>query len=182
MANRSSGRRNPRRATWPPWAITCIPLLLNAAVIYIFGSSRKFESLPKPGWFPPLWVIYLGSIGSSLVMGLAAAMVWAGGGFVGGGAAVHLYVCEVSLSLVWPPLVVRIGAGLVGWVYSCVHLVTVLGCYWAFGRRSPKTRKLVGPCLGWAGFVTVCTFKLVRDSEVSTFLELVDLFVGFLVG
>ncbi|CAN1807006.1 Translocator protein homolog [Linum perenne] len=169
-----------RRPKSPPWAIAFLPLLVTTASIHCFGSSRNFDALPKPVWFPPMWLVHAGSVGSTVLMSLAALVVRAGGGL--GGDALHLYGCQVGLSVLWWPLVVRIGTGLVGSVYSCVHLGSLVGCFCVFGKESPSTRKLVGPCLGWAVFMGLCTFKLVRDSEVSALLDLVKLFVGLVAG
>ncbi|CAN0855822.1 Translocator protein homolog [Linum grandiflorum] len=183
MANhhgRKSNLHRRRPTCLPPWAIALFPLLITAASIHSFGSSRKFEALPKPVWFPPLWLIHAGSLCSTVLMSLAAVIVQARRGL--SGDDLHLYCCQVGLSVLWCPLVVRIGAGLVGSVYTCVHIGSLLGCFWVFGKASPATRKLVGPCLGWALFVAVCTFKIVRDSEISTVVDLAKLFGGLLAG
>ncbi|KAA8548943.1 hypothetical protein F0562_000627 [Nyssa sinensis] len=56
-----------------------VPLSLTMTMIFLFGSGHKYRALAKPFWFPNLWLIHLGSLGSSFLMGLSAWLVWAEG-------------------------------------------------------------------------------------------------------
>ncbi|KAL5852411.1 hypothetical protein ACOSQ3_007529 [Xanthoceras sorbifolium] len=139
------------------------PQLLTLSVIFLFGSGGgKYRALSEkqPFWFPPLWLVHAAALGSSLSMSLAAWLVWADGGFRSETDALPLYVAQVSLSVVWDPLVLVIGAAWLGLVFCVVHFGTLFGCYVCFKRVNPFAKDLVKPCLAWMGFLTLVSYKL----------------------
>ncbi|KAJ4722187.1 Translocator-like protein [Melia azedarach] len=138
-----------------------VPLILSLAIICLFGSGKKYRALPKPFWFPPLWFIHLASLGSSFLMSLAAWLVWADGGLNLYSDSLPLYIAQVSLSFVWDPLVLVIGAAWLGLVSCVVHFGTLVACYKSFKKVNPFAKDLVKPCLAWMGFLTMVNYKLV---------------------
>lgn len=138
-----------------------VPLALTVAIILCFGSGRKYHGLPnKPFWLPPLWLIHLATTGSSLFMGLAAWLVWADGGLSAKSDALPLYVAHVSLSIVWHPLVLVMGAHAVALVTCMVNLGTIFLCYLRFRRVNPFAEDLAKPCVVWAAYMSLVSFKL----------------------
>ncbi|EEF45532.1 conserved hypothetical protein [Ricinus communis] len=115
--------------------ITLVPLCLTMTITYLFGSSKKYQALDRPFWFPSLTLIHTASVGSALLMSLAACYVWADGGFRLDSDALPLYISQVSLSIVWDPLVLKIGEAWLGVVFSLVNLGTLFGCYCMFGKK-----------------------------------------------
>ncbi|GFY85108.1 hypothetical protein Acr_03g0018820 [Actinidia rufa] len=138
-----------------------VPLSLTLAIILVFGSSHKYQALANHFWLPPLWLIHLASLGSSFLMGLSAWLVWAEGGFHGPSDALPLYVAQVSLSLTWDPLVLKIGSARVGLVFLVVHFGTLVTCYKKFRRVNPAAGDLVKPCLAWVAFLIYVNSKLI---------------------
>ncbi|KAJ0092639.1 hypothetical protein Patl1_25071 [Pistacia atlantica] len=137
------------------------PLILTITIIFLFGSGSKYRASAKPFWFPPLWLIHLASLGSSFSMGLAAWLVWADGGFHAYSNALPLYIAQVSLSVIWDPLVLVIGAAWLGLVFCVIHFGTLFACYKTFKQVNPFAKELVKPCLAWMGFLTIVNYKLV---------------------
>ncbi|KDP27793.1 hypothetical protein JCGZ_18873 [Jatropha curcas] len=140
-----------------------VPVSLAIAVIHVFGSSREYQdlALAKPIWFPSLTIIHLATVGSTLLMSVAALLVWADGGFQLDSEALPLYISQVSLSIVWDPLVLRIGEACIGVVFSSVNFGTVCACYQIFGKVSPLSKQFVLPCLVWVGYLTLVTSMLI---------------------
>ncbi|XP_061370577.1 translocator protein homolog [Gastrolobium bilobum] len=138
-----------------------VPLILTLTIIILFGSGRKYRSLVKPFWFAPLWFIHLATLGSSFFMGLAAWLVWADGGFQGESDALSLYVAQVSLSIVWHPLVLVMSAYWLASVSCLVNFGTLFLCYLRFKKVNPFAKDLAKPCLVWAAYLTLISFKLI---------------------
>ncbi|GAV74903.1 TspO_MBR domain-containing protein [Cephalotus follicularis] len=138
-----------------------VPLSITLVVIFLFGSGQRYHALSKPFWFPPLWLIHLASLSTSFFMSLAAWLVWADGGFGMQSDALPLYIAHVSLSLVWDPLVLVIGAAWIGLFFTLVHFGTLFACYRSFKRFNPISKDLVKPCMAWMAFLSIVTFKLI---------------------
>ncbi|KAJ6355914.1 hypothetical protein OIU78_004108 [Salix suchowensis] len=152
---------NPKGSLCSLFIVLAVPLSLSLAMIHLFGSGRRYRALAKPFWFPSLTAIHLGSVGSTFLMSLAAWLVWTGGGFGIDSEALPLYLAQISLSMVWDPLVLRIGAAWLGFLLSVLNLGTLFACYRAFGKVNPLSRKFVEPCLTWVAYLTLVTFDLV---------------------
>lgn len=138
-----------------------VPVCLTMAIIFLFGSSHKYRAIAKPFWFPPLWVMHVGSLVCSGLMGVSAWAVWSDGGFRGESDALPLYVAHISLGIVWEPLVVVMGAAWMGLGFCVVHFGTLVACYSAFRNVNPVVGELVKPCLAWVAILTFLTFKLI---------------------
>lgn len=138
-----------------------VPLSITLAIICIFGSGKNYRALPKPFWFPPLWFIHLATLSSSFFMSLAAWLVWADGGFHARSDSLPLYVAQVSLSVLWDPLVLVTGAACLGLVFCVAHFGTLVACYKSFEKVNPFAKDLVKPCLAWMGFLTMVNYKLI---------------------
>ncbi|KAJ7980266.1 Translocator-like protein [Quillaja saponaria] len=137
-----------------------IPLSINLTIIFLFGSGRKYYSITKPFWFPTLWFVHLASLGSSFLMGLAAWLLWADGGFHAQSDALPLYIAQVSLSIVWDPLVLVFGSAWLGFVFCVLHFGTLFLCYLRFKKVNPFAKDLVKLCLAWVAYLTIVSFKL----------------------
>ncbi|KAM7463071.1 hypothetical protein LguiA_031192 [Lonicera macranthoides] len=138
-----------------------VPLALTMATIFFFGSARKYRALAKPFWFPPPWLMHLASLGSSFFMGLSSWLVWAEGGFHNESDALPLYIAQLSLSIIWDPLVLKIGAVRMGLVFCVVHFGTLVACRRKFKTVNPIAGDLVRPCLAWIAFLTTVNCKLI---------------------
>ncbi|KAL5140987.1 Translocator [Glycine soja] len=139
-----------------------VPFTLTLTIIILFGSGRKYNQIiSKPFWFAPLWFIHLSILGSSFFMGLAAWLVWADGGFQGETDAMSLYIAHVSLSIVWHPLVLVMGAYWLALISCLVNFVTLFLCYLRFRKVNPFAKDLAKPCLAWAAYLCLVSFKLI---------------------
>lgn len=94
-------------------------------------------------------------------MGFAAWLVCAYGGFHTHPDALPLYIAQVSLSIVWDPLVLVIGARFLGLLFCVVNFGTLVACYYYFRMVNPFAKDLIKPCLAWIGYLTIVSFKLI---------------------
>lgn len=96
-------------------------------------------------------------------MGFAAWLVWADGGFHAHPDALLLYIAQVSLGIVWDPLVLVIGAPWLAFVFCAANLGALFACFKIFRGMNvnPFAKDLVKPCVAWAAFLTILTFKLI---------------------
>uniref|UniRef100_A0A7N0ZRL4 Translocator protein homolog n=1 Tax=Kalanchoe fedtschenkoi TaxID=63787 RepID=A0A7N0ZRL4_KALFE len=166
----------PHRAVKSLTFSVLVPLTLTSASIWFFGSSVKtYNSLAAASlYLPPLWFIHLAELASSALMGFAAWFVWVDGGFrrSASGDAAALYVSHVALCLTWDPLVLRIGAAPVGFVFCVVNFGTVVAVYGEFRRVNGVAGQLVRPCMAWMALLTLVTFKLIDVSKVVDLSEM----------
>ncbi|CAA6662053.1 unnamed protein product [Spirodela intermedia] len=134
------------------------PMVLTLGALFLHGGGAGAPAGAR--WRPPVWAFRMGSLSSAFLMGLAAWLVWAEGGFRRQPAAPPLYVAELLLSLAWGPLVLRAGAVRTGMAVCAALLAALLGCSRAFRRCNPIAGDLVKPCLAWACFLAIFNYKL----------------------
>lgn len=161
MAKQETKKTESKRAIQSLSLAIVVPVSLTMSIIFMFGSGNKYQALDKPFWFPPLWFIHSASLGSSFLMGFAAWLVCAHGGFQTHPDALPLYIAQVSLSIVWDPLVLVIGARFLGLLFCVVNFGTLVACYYYFRKVNPFAKDLVKPCLAWTGYLTIVSFKLI---------------------
>ncbi|XP_038709867.1 translocator protein homolog [Tripterygium wilfordii] len=137
-----------------------IPLSMTFFDIYFSGSSEIYGARAKPFWFPPLWILNLSYLGSSFLMGLAAWLVWAEGGFHRNPAALSLYLAQLGLSLAWYPIVFGMGSPWFGLIVCLGMFGALAGCSKAFRAVNPIAGDFVKPCLAWAAFLAVVDVEL----------------------
>ncbi|XP_022748807.1 translocator protein homolog [Durio zibethinus] len=151
-----------KKALWSLTIAIVIPLSLTLFIIFKFGSGKRYRAIMnKPFWFPPLWLIHLASIGSSFSMSLAAWLIWVDRGFHLNFNALPLYISQISLSIVWDPLELVMGAVWLGFIFCLLHLGILFACYLSFRKVNPFARDLVKPCLVWFTFLTIVSYKLI---------------------
>ncbi|KAL6193765.1 hypothetical protein ACLB2K_034849 [Fragaria x ananassa] len=158
-ANRASAQRALRSLAIG----IAVPFFLSMTTIFIFGSGTKYQAMSKPFWFPPVWLIHVSYLGSSILMGLAAWLVWADGGFhlQSKSNSLFFYIAQISLSIIWSPVVLVFGVAWMGLLLCLVHFGTLMACYMSFRNVNPFAKDLVKPCLAWVGYLTIVNSTLV---------------------
>lgn len=139
-----------------------LPLSLTVISAYIGSSSSVNDAVTsrKPFWFPPSWALHLTCPASSLLMGLAAWMVWADGGFHRNPMGLLLYLAQLLFTVLWDPLVFAAGATRLG-LFVCLGMfVSQFGCMLVFRPVNPIASDLIKPCLAWVAFLSIVNFKL----------------------
>lgn len=142
-----------------------IPLSLSLISAYI-GSVKSHATVDhvasgKPFWFPPMWALHLTCPASCFLMGLAAWMVWANGGFHKYPNALLFYSAQLLLTLLWDPLVLGAGATKIGLIMCFGMFGAMVGCYRLFGHVNPISGDLIKPCLASTAFLSLVNLKLV---------------------
>jgi len=161
----SSGRREKRiamgkRGLKSLGVAVSIPVLVTLTNIYFFGVSDTYKMSQRPNWVPPIWALHMACLGSAFLMGLCGWIVWAEGGFHRRPRVVPLYLGQFGLSLLWDPIVFKVGANPVGLVIALGVCWALLQCHRVFREVNQLAGDLVLPCLGWAGLLTFVNFKL----------------------
>ncbi|KAL2345406.1 hypothetical protein Fmac_006691 [Flemingia macrophylla] len=130
-----------------------LPLSLYALSASI-ASSR--DTRPMSLW----WALHVTSPASSLLMGLAAWMVWADGGFHTNPRALLLYFTQLLLALLWPPILFAAGATLLAFILSLALFLAQLACFRAFRPVNPIAALFVKPSLASVAFLSILNLKL----------------------
>ncbi|KAL2945427.1 Translocator protein-like protein [Bienertia sinuspersici] len=137
-----------------------LPLILTLTNIYMFGANDHYKMSNRPNWVPPIWALHTACLGSALLLGLCGWIVWAEGGFHKNPNAFGLYVGQFGLSLLWDPLVFKMGANWAGLVVAAGVCWALFRCYKVFRAVSEIAADLVLPCLGWAALLAFISVKL----------------------
>ncbi|KAL2238961.1 translocator protein homolog [Sesamum indicum] len=137
------------------------PLSLALLDIFYFGSSKRYRSLHKPFYFPPLWALHAACLATAFLSGLSAWLVWAEGGFHRNPTALILYLGQLAITLGWYPVVFGAGAIRVGLVLCGVLFGVLVGCTRIFRNMNPIAGDLVKACLVWAVLLSVVNVRLV---------------------
>ena len=155
------------RAAFLRWALVLVPaiVLLGFLSGSVGGSGPGdpwFDSLAKPGTYPPsatfgiVWTILYA------MMGLALAMIVTARGARRRGFAIAAFVVQLVLNLAWPPLF--FGAHQISWALlllvalDAAVMVTVM----AFYRVRPRAAFLLAPYLAWVLFATLLNWQFLR--------------------
>lgn len=144
-------------------AALSVPLALTVIAIFLASSNTYTKTTPSktPFWFPAPWALHAATAASAAVMGLAAWLVWAKGGFHASPTALYLYLAQFVLGLVWDPVVFGSGSSWVGLVLCAGMFGSLVGCLKAFKELNPLAAQLVKPCLAWTAFLGLVNLTLV---------------------
>ena len=133
-----------------------------AAIGGFFTPGDWYASLKKPVWNPPNWIF--GPMWATLytMMGLAAWLVWKGGGFAGQRIALSLFLLQLLFNALWSPLFFGLhlpGLAFVDLVLLWMALLATMAAFW-------KSQRLAGamllPYLAWVTFAGTLNFALWR--------------------
>lgn len=144
-----------------------LPVGLTLLAIYLStnngsgSGSGSGRTNSEPFWFPPLWAFHVICIVSSFLMGLAAWLVWANGGFHKKPATLYLYLVQLGLGLIWDPIVFGSGLDFIGLIVCLGMFGALIGCSRAFKKVNPISGHLTKPCIAWAAFLAIVNIRLV---------------------
>ncbi len=146
-------------------------LVVSFAAAWIGSRHRPGEwyaSLAKPFWnppnaiFAPVWsVLYA-------LMGVAAWLVWRRAGFGGAGAALGLFVVQLTLNALWSYLFFGLHRPDIAFCNIVVLWVAILAVVLLFWRVDGVAGALLLPYLAWVGFASCLNFVLWRLNEGPT--------------
>ena len=156
----SPGATGPRGlAALIGWIALCF---LPAAGILLSRPDAWYAALQKPSWNPPNAVFGPVWSGLYLMMGGAAWLVWAQGGFARQRVPLTLFLLQLVLNGVWEPLF--FGAHQIAWalVDSALLWAVIALTLLMFSRVSRYAAALLIPYLMWVSFATALNFTLWR--------------------
>lgn len=137
-----------------------IPVIITLTNIYMFGSNDTYKLSNRPNWVPPIWALHMACLGSASLLGLCGWIVWAEGEFHKNPNTVGLYLGQFGLSLLWDPLMFKMGANWAGLLVALGMCYALFRCYRVFKRVNDIAADLVLPCLGWAALLAFVSLKL----------------------
>ncbi|XP_047334069.1 translocator protein homolog [Impatiens glandulifera] len=123
-----------------------VSLTFISRLIHI-GQHKPANSLLAP------WAMHTFFAISSLVMGLAAWLVWADGGFHRKPISLGLYLTHLVLTLAWDPAVFGFAADMIGLVVSVAMLAALTGCATTFRQLKPLAGDLALVSVLWGGVI-----------------------------
>lgn len=159
--------REQLRASLLRWALVCIPAclllgFLSGQLAQSGPGNEWFDSLAKPGIYPP--AATFGIVWSILyaLMGLALALVGSAWGARGRGLAIAAFVVQFLVNLAWSPVFFgahRISGGLMVIAVLDVLVIVTTALFW---RVRPVAGMLMIPYLAWILFATVLNWQFLQ--------------------
>ncbi|KAJ3702065.1 hypothetical protein LUZ61_005770 [Rhynchospora tenuis] len=137
-----------------------IPVALSAASACISGTTVPSRPDSKLTWQLPILAFHLGNIATAALTSLAAWLCWAKGGFHRRPTDLLFYLGQLLLLLTWGPTVFRLGKARLGVAVAVAMSVCLFGCARCFRRVNTAAGDLVIPCLAWALFLAMFSYKL----------------------
>ncbi|MGD9471984.1 MAG: TspO/MBR family protein [Novosphingobium sp.] len=159
--------RSQLRASFARWALLLVPAVLLAGFLSgtLSGSgpgNAWFDSLAKPGIYPPPYLF--GVVWTLLyaMMGLAFALVCSAWGARGRMAAIVAFIVQLALNLAWSPLFFgahQITAALVLILLLDLAVAVTIVLFW---RIRTVAGLLLVPYLAWILFASVLTWEFLQ--------------------
>lgn len=155
------------RASLLRWSLFLIPLIVLLGFLGgQLGSPQTawFQSLTKPGIYPPpaafgiVWSILY------VVVGFSLALVVSAWGAHGRGVAIIVFALHFVGNLAWTPVffgMQNMTGGLYVLIYVVVSLLVVI---WAFYRVRKIAALLLVPYLAWTMFATVLNYQFIAEN------------------
>lgn len=158
--------RGQLRASFIRWALFTVPLIVLlgflAGQIGQGPETAWFQSLEKPGIFPPpMWFGIVWTI-LYVMIGLALALVCAAWGAKGRTAALIAFAVHFVFNLAWTPIFFgaqQIGLAL---IVLCIVVATLIAVIALFWRVRQLAALLLLPYLAWVIFATVLNYEFLR--------------------
>ena len=157
--------RGQLRASFIRWSLFMVPLI----VLLGFAAGRLgspntmwFQSLVKPGIFPPpitfaiVWTILY------IMIGFAVALICSAWGARGRILALVLFALHFIFNLAWTPVFFGMQQIEGGLIVIGMVLATLLLVIWAFWRVRRNAGLLLLPYLAWVAFATLLNYEFLR--------------------
>ncbi|KAJ4768153.1 Translocator protein like [Rhynchospora pubera] len=137
-----------------------IPVAFSAASACISGTTAPSQPDSKSSLQLPILAFHLGNIATAALTSLAAWLFWAKGGFHRRPTDLLFYLVQLLLLLMWGPAVFRLGNARLGVAVAVAMSVSLFGCARCFRRVNPSAGDIVVPCLAWALFLAMFSYKV----------------------
>jgi len=155
------------RAAFLRWSLVTVPLIVLLGYIsgVAAGSTAQnpwFQTLVKPGIYPPPQVFGIVWTVLYILMGLALAMLITAHGARGRGLAIAVFIVQLALNLAWSPLffgMYRISAA---FYLLCAIDVAALATVLLAARVRPLAAALLAPYLAWVLFATLLNWQFLE--------------------
>lgn len=126
------------------------------------GLETWYDTLEKPSWTPPGWVI--GAVWTVLfgLMGVAGWLVWRTGGFALQRVPLSLFGAQLVLNVLWSALFFGLrapGAALAEIVVLEAAIIATMVAFWSV---RPLAGALLVPYAAWVAFASFLNFTIWR--------------------
>ena len=141
------------------WLLLCFAISALGAVASIQAQSF-YGQLFQPEWAPPGWVF--GPVWTLLyaMMGVAAWLVWRGGGFRHNRQALGLFLLQLAVNALWSWLFFAWHLGLIALIDILLLWLLILATLISFWRASTVAGALLIPYLCWVSFAAVLNYSV----------------------
>uniref|UniRef100_A0A1B6L1U6 Translocator protein n=1 Tax=Graphocephala atropunctata TaxID=36148 RepID=A0A1B6L1U6_9HEMI len=153
---------------WPMVGAIALPHVGAFISVRFLGDDWRpwFETLRKPSWTPPGYVI--GAVWKCLYTGIgyASYLVWKEGGGFNGAAKIPLavYAAQMSLNYAWSPIFFGKHALKEAFYEILLLDAAVAGTGYLFYQVSPLAGYLYIPYLMWLSLATVINYRIWRGN------------------
>ena len=124
------------------------------------GADSFYSQLVRPEWAPPPAVF--GPVWTVLyaLMGIAAWLVWRGGGFVAARVALVMFIIQLMVNALWSWLFFGWHFGALAFINILVLWVLILTTLMSFWRIKPVAGALLIPYLLWVSFAAALNYTV----------------------
>lgn len=159
--------RSQLRASFARWALLLVPAVLLAGFLsgQLSGSgpgNAWFDSLIKPGIYPPPYLFGLVWTLLYAMMGLAFALICSAWGARGRLMAIAAFLVQLALNLAWSPVFFgahQITGALVLILVLDLAVIVTIALFW---RIRMIAGLLLLPYLAWIAFASVLTWEFLK--------------------
>jgi tryptophan-rich sensory protein len=146
-----------------------VGLVAWAAVVFVaaaIGSAASIQAgsfyaeLVRPQWAPPAWVFGPAWTVLYVLMGIAAWLVWCGGGFRAARFALGCFLIQLALNALWSWLFFGWHQGALAFADILLLLVLIVATLGAFWRIKRVASLLLIPYLLWVSFAAALNYSI----------------------
>lgn len=146
-------------------ALGAAGFLLAATAACALGSLaartavQQYLELRHPSWMPPPWICSPSWAVLYLLIALSGWLVWRkAGGWLGARLEMGVYSAQLSLNMMWKPLLFATGRYDLAAIEIVVLLAVIIANVVLFARCHRGAALLLVPYLAWTLYVTALNF------------------------
>ncbi len=158
------------------WALVTVPLIillgfLAASLSNSGDQSRWYQGLIKPALTPPGWIFPIVWTTLYIMLGLALAMIIDARGAKWRGAAIGLFVVQMTLNLVWSPTFFAAHQVTAALIIIILMIAVAVATTFAFARVRTAAAWMMVPYLAWLCIAFLLNLQIdLANPDAETFV------------
>ena len=164
------------RMSFARWALVTVPLIillgfLAASLSNSGDQSRWYQGLIKPALTPPGWIFPIVWTTLYIMLGLALAMIIDARGAKWRGAAIGLFVVQMTLNLVWSPTFFAAHQVTAALIIIILMIAVAVATTFAFARVRTAAAWMMVPYLAWLCIAFLLNLQIdLANPDAETFV------------